>query len=152
MDRNITQNFSGDTSWLNGQSLFKLLYDRGHDGIFFFKFVYIVLYMWGPSWSWSYGSTTCAISSNPEWRGVLDTTIYDKVCQWLATGRWFSPISSTNKGDHHDITEILLKVALSTINQPNQPIDMILFLLQKNIRHLDHLFLMLYCWHLLSLE
>jgi hypothetical protein len=31
----------------------------------------------------------------------------DKVCQWLSTGRWFS---STNKTDHHDIIEILLKV------------------------------------------
>jgi hypothetical protein len=34
------------------------------------------------------------------WWGVLDTTLCDKVCQWLATGRWFSsgtPISSTNK-------------------------------------------------------
>jgi hypothetical protein len=30
---------------------------------------------------------------------------------------WFSPVSSTNKTDHHDITEILLKVALNTINQ-----------------------------------
>ena len=30
--------------------------------------------------------------------------------------------SSTNKTDHHDITEILLKVALSTINQTKQPI------------------------------
>ena len=29
-----------------------------------------------------------------------------------------TPVSSTNKTDHHDITEILLKVALSTINQP----------------------------------
>jgi hypothetical protein len=41
-----------------------------------------------------------------------------EVCQWLATGRWFSPgslVSSTNKTDHHDITEILLKVALSKI-------------------------------------
>jgi len=40
----------------------------------------------------------------------------DKVCQWLATGRWFSPgtpVSSTNKTDRHDITEILLKVALN---------------------------------------
>jgi hypothetical protein len=27
------------------------------------------------------------------------------------------PVSSTNKTDHHDITEILLKVALNTINQ-----------------------------------
>ena len=34
------------------------------------------------------------------------------------TGRWFSPgalVSFTNKSDHHDITEILLKVALNTI-------------------------------------
>jgi hypothetical protein len=34
--------------------------------------------------------------------------------------RWFSlgtPVSSTNKTDRHDVTEILLKVALSTINQ-----------------------------------
>jgi hypothetical protein len=36
------------------------------------------------------------------------------------TGRWFSHgtlVSTTNKTDHHDITEILLKVALNTINQ-----------------------------------
>jgi hypothetical protein len=29
-----------------------------------------------------------------------DTTLCDKVCQWLATGQWFSPgtrVSSTNK-------------------------------------------------------
>ena len=32
-------------------------------------------------------------------------------------GQWFSPVSSTNETDHHDITEILLKVALNTINQ-----------------------------------
>jgi hypothetical protein len=31
-----------------------------------------------------------------------------------------TPVSSTDKNDPHDITEILLKVALSTINQPNQ--------------------------------
>jgi hypothetical protein len=34
--------------------------------------------------------------------------------------RWFSPgtpVSATNKTDCHDITEILLKVALNTINQ-----------------------------------
>ena len=33
-------------------------------------------------------------------------------------GRWFSlgtPVSSTNKTDRHDITEILLKMALHTI-------------------------------------
>jgi hypothetical protein len=48
------------------------------------------------------------------------TTLCDKVCQWLATGQWFSPgppVSSTNKTDRHDITEILLKVAFDTIKQ-----------------------------------
>jgi len=29
------------------------------------------------------------------------------------------PVSSTNKTDSHDITEILLKVMLNTINKPN---------------------------------
>jgi hypothetical protein len=48
--------------------------------------------------------------------GVLDTSLCDQVCQWLVTGQWFSPrtsVHSTNKTDHHDITEILLKVALN---------------------------------------
>jgi len=35
----------------------------------------------------------------------------------LAHGRWFSPASSTTKAGHHDIAEILLKVALNTKNQ-----------------------------------
>ena len=52
---------------------------------------------------------------------VLDTTLCDKVWQWLAAGRWVSPgtpVSST------DITEILLKVASNTINlNQNSPAD-----------------------------
>jgi hypothetical protein len=47
----------------------------------------------------------------------------DKVYQLLAHGRWFSPgtpASSITKTGHHDIAEILLKVALSTKNQKNQ--------------------------------
>jgi hypothetical protein len=63
--------------------------------------------------------TTKVVSSNHGHGEVHDTTLCDKVCQWLATGRWFSPgtpVSFTNKTDHDDITEILLKVALSTIN------------------------------------
>jgi hypothetical protein len=44
----------------------------------------------------------------------------------LTLGRWFSPgtlASSTTKTGRHDIAEILLKVALNTINQikSNQP-------------------------------
>ena len=48
-------------------------------------------------------------------QGVLDTTLCDKVGQWVAAGRWFSPVSFSNKTDRHDIGEILLKVALNTI-------------------------------------
>jgi hypothetical protein len=47
---------------------------------------------------------------------VVGTTLScDKVCQWFSPG---PPVSSTNKTDHHDITEILLlQVALNTIIQ-----------------------------------
>jgi hypothetical protein len=44
----------------------------------------------------------------------------DKVDQLFTHGRWFSPgtpASSTTKTGRHDIAEILLKVALNTINQ-----------------------------------
>jgi hypothetical protein len=44
----------------------------------------------------------------------------DKVYQLLAHGRWFSPgtpASSTTNTSRHDIAKILLKLALSTINQ-----------------------------------
>jgi hypothetical protein len=44
----------------------------------------------------------------------------------FAAGRWFSPgtpVSSINKTNYHDITEILLKVALNTITLTLIPID-----------------------------
>ena len=82
----------------------------------------------GPSWPWSSGSWIynylCNQCLSPliMWVRISIraryTTLCDKVCQWLVTGRWFSPgplVSSTNKTDRHDITEILLKVALNTI-------------------------------------
>ena len=87
----------------------------------------------GPSWPWSYGSWICnylcnqCLSPLVLWVRISIRarckTLHDKVCQWFATGRWFSPgppVSSTNKTDRHDITEILLKVALNTINQSNK--------------------------------
>ena len=73
-------------------------------------------------WIYNYLCNQC-LSPLPLWVwiplrwGLLDTTLCDKVCQWLATGLWFSPVSSTNKTDRHDVTEILLKVVLNTINQ-----------------------------------
>jgi hypothetical protein len=51
-------------------------------------------------------------------RGVLDTPLCDKVCQWLAASLWFSLctlLSFTNKTDRHDQNIILLYVALDTI-------------------------------------
>ena len=47
---------------------------------------------------------------------VLDTTLCDKVCQWLATGLWFSPVSSTNRTGHHDITEIFFESGIKFYN------------------------------------
>ena len=80
------------------------------------------------SWPWSHDSWIYSYLGNhclpPQMLCVRIsitakcTTLCDKVCQWLATGRWFSPgpsASSTNRTDRHDITEILLKVALNTI-------------------------------------
>ena len=62
----------------------------------------------------------------------------DKVYQLLAHGRWFSsdtPASSTTKTGRHDIAEILLKVALNTINQSiNQPIIDKMYVLQARIK------------------
>jgi hypothetical protein len=50
---------------------------------------------------------------------VLDTTLCDKVCWWPATGRWYIfpviPVSSSNNADRHDITDIVLKVAINII-------------------------------------
>ena len=43
--------------------------------------------------------------------------VWDKVCQWFSP---CTPVSSTNKTDRHNITEILLKVALNTIKQTKQ--------------------------------
>ena len=76
-------------------------------------------------------TTTYALSAYHHWccefeprsgRSVQHYVI--KFCQWRATGRWFSvgtPVSSANKTDRHDITEILLKVALNTITHTHTP-------------------------------
>ena len=53
----------------------------------------------------------------------------DKVYQLLAHGQWFSPGTpaySTTKTGRHDIAEILLKVALNTINQSLQKISILI--------------------------
>jgi hypothetical protein len=82
--------------------------------------IYCIIFL-GPSWlygSWinKYLCNQC-LSPLTLWapiplrQGVLNTTLCEKNCQWFAEGQWFSlstPVSSTNKTDHHHITGILL--------------------------------------------
>ena len=72
---------------------------------------FITTYEISVYYHWSCEFETCSL-----W-DVRHTTLCDS--QWLSTDQWFSPgtlVSSTNKTDRHDITEILLKVALNTIS------------------------------------
>ena len=80
-----------------------------------------LIWVKGPLWLWSYGSWVYNYQCNQclspltlwVWillrRGVLNTTLCDKVCQWFATGQCFFPgtsVSSTNKIDRRAIAEI----------------------------------------------
>jgi hypothetical protein len=66
--------------------------------------------------------TTNVVSSNPVHGEVYSIQYY--VIKFASdlrqVGGFFpgTPVSFTNETDHHDITEILLKVTLNTINQP----------------------------------
>ena len=51
-------------------------------------------------------------------KNMARCTLCNKVCHWLLTDHGFfllTPVSFTNETDCHNINEILLKVALSTI-------------------------------------
>ena len=89
----------------------------------------------GDRWPWSYGSWIYNYLRNqclsplrcefePGSGEVYSIQHYVmKFVSDLRHGRWFSPgppVSSTNKTDRHDITEILLKVVLNTIKQTKQ--------------------------------
>ena len=98
--------------------------------VFFHMIFEKSILMTGTSWQWSHGNwiynylCNQCLSPLMLWVRISITarctTLCHKVCQWLAIGWWFSPgtqVSSTNKSDRHDITDILLKVALNTIKQ-----------------------------------
>ena len=83
------------------------------------------------SWSWPYGSwigfkTTCAISAYHHCCFEFESST-SEVCSIqhyvikFVSDLWqvfrCTPVSSTNKTNRHVIAEILLKVALNTINQ-----------------------------------
>jgi hypothetical protein len=89
----------------------------------------------GPSRSWSYGSWIyiylCNQCLSPlmlwVWVSIRArcTTLCDKVCQWLATGWWFSsgtPVSSKNK---IDLTRYNWNIVESGVkhHQTNKPTD-----------------------------
>ena len=64
--------------------------------------------------------TTSVVSSNPDHFDVysIHHCVIKVVSDLRQVGRWFSPgtlVSSSNKSGRHDITKILLKVALNTI-------------------------------------
>ena len=69
--------------------------------------------------------TTNVVSSNPTLAVLARYTYYNFFWEslYVTCGMLVifpgTPVFSTNKTDHHDITEILLKVALNTINQTN---------------------------------
>jgi hypothetical protein len=141
-----TQNISGDRNWLKIQ--LPHIRSRPRRPLLVNLLYYIVSHIstimtfdWlveGSSWPWSYGNWIynylCNHCLSPLMlRARISikarcTTLCDKVCQWLAKGHWFSPgppVSSINKTDRHDITEILLKVVLNTIKQTDWLVDWI---------------------------
>ena len=80
------------------------------------------------------------IGSAPSWSAIFIYKFHSEVSLLIVFNIWKrkliqlqsgpspgSPISSTNKTDRHDITEILLKVALNTIKQTITEIDLFLF-------------------------
>jgi hypothetical protein len=64
---------------------------------------------------------SCEFESR-SWRSALDTTMSDKVCQWLETDRLVSPatpISSTNKTDRHDLSFFYLGLLVTRLVSSN---------------------------------
>ena len=83
--------------------------------------------LWRPSWSWSYGSWIynylCNQCLSPLMLWVrtpfmAKSTRYNIMWLRLSVTCDRSVVFSTNKTYRYDITEILLNVALNTINQP----------------------------------
>ena len=89
-----------------------------------FIYIYLILTSWP---SRSYGSRITHYLCNKRlspltlwvWitivQDVDDTTLCHKVWTWLGKGRWFSPFSSTNKINRHDIPDMCLNMVLNTI-------------------------------------
>ena len=99
---------------------------------------------WYRSWIYNYLCNQC-LSPLMLWVQISIktgcTTLCDQVCQWLAAGRWFSPgppVFSTNKTHRHDITGIVLKVALISIKQTEQRYEVRIIFFSYNYIPLRH--------------
>jgi hypothetical protein len=89
-------------------------------------------------------TTTCAIVAYPcdhlscefephSWRGVLDKTLCDKVCQWLATGLSFSGYSNFR---HKSSNWNILESGVKHLNSNGQMMDQKFVYVVHNIKHL----------------
>jgi hypothetical protein len=68
-----------------------------------------VVYWFADVIQYSWTIVALRVTGGPRWLPPVHAYLC-KVCQWLAAGRLFSPgttVSSTNKTDNHDITELL---------------------------------------------
>jgi hypothetical protein len=75
--------------------------------------------------------TTYAISIPLRW-SILDTTLCDKVCQWLATGLWFSPALNTVSLTPH--------IHVITTQQTYSTVSVRLWNLQDNCKFYQNFF------------
>ena len=80
-------------------------------------------------------ATTKVVSSNPVHVEVysIQHIVIQVVNDLRQVGDFFlgTPVSSTDKSDRHDITDILLKVALSTINIPDIAVNYLVSVTQQ---------------------
>ena len=98
-------------SLINGSATFSFI-------VYIDRFRWLVV--WYGSWIYSYLCNQCMSASSCEFESRLDEVysiqhyVIKFVCVWRLV-RGFRRLSSTSKTERHDITEILLKVALHTI-------------------------------------
>jgi hypothetical protein len=73
------------------------------------------------------------VSLNPAKAYALYTTLCDKLCQWLAAGRRFSPVSSTNKTIlfHKYVFWNLYKFCIFFLDRWSKVMEMVYFLLRQ---------------------
>ena len=91
--------------WLT-ESTYHIWHELRYDGLKFRRFTTIT----NSNFS-SEILSVHATGSDVYWQGVLDTTLCDQVCQWLATGQWFfgySGLTTINQTLKHNCWGFLI--------------------------------------------